>query len=118
MELRHLRYFVTAAEELSISRAAANCVCLSPVSRQIPDLEEEIGTALFDRGNERLQFTAAGEAFLREAMGTLSQAEHATRLTKGDRSRFAVNTTRPAPRFTIIFSANLPAKTDGFVVNY
>jgi DNA-binding transcriptional LysR family regulator len=93
-------------------------VCLSPVSRQIPDLEEEIGTALFDRGNERLQLTAAGEAFLREAMGTLSQAEHATRLTKGDRSRFAVNTTRPAPRFTIIFSANLPAKTDGFVVNY
>lgn len=54
MELRHLRYFVTAAEELSISRAAPRLRVSAPVNRQIPDLEEEIGTGRFDLGNKRL----------------------------------------------------------------
>src|SRR5579862_1166765 len=83
MELRHLRYFVTAAEELSISRAAARLgLSQPPLSRQIHDLEEEIGTALFDRSNKRLQLTAAGEFFLQEARRILSQVERATRITK------------------------------------
>ena len=82
MELRHLRYFVTAAEELSISRAAARLhVSQPPVSRQIQDLEEEIGTALFDRNSKRLRLTPAGEAFLREAKRILSQVVHAARLS-------------------------------------
>ena len=83
MELRHLRYFVTAAKELNISRAAARLrVSQPPVSRQIHDLEEEIGTALFDRRNKRLQLTAAGEFFLQEAQKILSQVERAARITK------------------------------------
>ena len=50
VELRHLRYFVTAAEELNISRASARLRVSQPaVSRQIHDLEEELGVALFKR---------------------------------------------------------------------
>jgi DNA-binding transcriptional LysR family regulator len=83
MELRHLRYFVAAAEELSISRAAARLqVSQPPVTRQIHDLEEEIGTTLFDRSNKRLRLTAAGEFFLQEARKILSQVERATRTAK------------------------------------
>jgi DNA-binding transcriptional LysR family regulator len=83
MELRHLRYFVTAAQELNISRAAARLrVSQPPLSRQIRDLEEEIGTALFDRSSKRLQLTAAGELFLQEARRILSQVERARRITK------------------------------------
>jgi len=83
MELRHLRYFVAAAEEMSISRAAVRLrVSQPPLSRQIRDLEEEIGTTLFDRGNKRLHLTAAGEFFLQEAKKILSEVERATRFAK------------------------------------
>lgn len=83
MELRHLRYFVAAAEEMSISRAAALLrVSQPPLSRQIRDLEEEIGTVLFNRSNRRLELTAAGKFFLQEAKRILSQVERATRITK------------------------------------
>ena len=78
MELRHLRYFVAAAEEMSISRAAARLrVSQPPLSRQIRDLEEEIGTVLFNRSNRRLELTAAGKFFLQEAKRILSQVERA-----------------------------------------
>lgn len=83
MELRHLRYFVAAAEEMSITRAAARLrVSQPPLSRQIRDLEEEIGTVLFNRSNKRLELTAAGKFFLQEAKRILSQVERATRITK------------------------------------
>ena len=83
MELRHLRYFVAAAEEMSISRAAARLrVSQPPLSRQIRDLEEEIGTVLFNRSNRRLELTAAGKFFLQEAKRILCEVERATRITK------------------------------------
>ena len=83
MELRHQRYFVTAAEELNFSRAAARLrVSQPPLSRQIRNLEDEIGAPLFDRGKRKLQLTPAGDLFLREAKEILAQSERAVRLTR------------------------------------
>src|SRR6516225_1473736 len=83
MELRHLRYFVTVAEELNFSRAAARLrVSQPPLSRQIKDLEDEIGAPLFDRGKRKLQLTPAGDLFLREAKEILAQSERAVRATR------------------------------------
>lgn len=78
MELRHLRYFVTVAEELNVSRASARLRISQPaVSRQLRDLEAELGVQLFDRGNSRLKLTAAGEAFLAHARDVLRRASEA-----------------------------------------
>jgi DNA-binding transcriptional LysR family regulator len=83
MELRHLRYFVAAAEELNISRAAARLhISQPPLSRQIRDLEQEIGTPLFDRGHKTLKLTSAGAYFLAEARKVLSHAQRAARLAQ------------------------------------
>jgi DNA-binding transcriptional LysR family regulator len=83
MEFRHLRYFVAAAEELNISRAAARLhVSQPPLSRQIRDLEQEIGTPLFERGHKGLKLTSAGAYFLPEAKNLLWQAQRAATLAK------------------------------------
>ena len=75
MELRHLRYFVTAAEEGSISRAAERLNITQPaVSRQLRDLEEELGTKLFDRESKGLSLTDGGETALLHARDLLRRA--------------------------------------------
>lgn len=72
MELRHLRYFVMAAEEANISRAAARLNVSQPaVSRQIRDLEEELGVSLFARERSGLRLTEAGETALAHAREVL-----------------------------------------------
>lgn len=76
MELRHLRYFVMAAEEANISRAAARLNVSQPaVSRQIRDLEEELGSPLFLRESNGLRLTEAGETALVHAREVLRQAQ-------------------------------------------
>lgn len=78
MELRHLRYFVTVAEELNISRASARLRISQPaVSRQLRDLEEELRVDLFRRGKQGLKLTPAGEAFLAHARDLLRRSADA-----------------------------------------
>jgi DNA-binding transcriptional LysR family regulator len=75
MELRHLRYFVMAAEEGNISRASERLNVSQPaVSRQIKDLEEELGIQLFKREPNGLSLTEAGSAALTHAREVLRQS--------------------------------------------
>src|SRR5881396_573738 len=83
MELRHLRYFVAAAEEQNVTRAAARLhVSQPPLSRQIRDLEDELGVALFEHGAKAVRLTEAGKAFLNEARAVLQRADDAVQMAK------------------------------------
>ena len=76
MELRQLRYFIAAAEEGNISRAAKKIFLTQPaLSRQIKALEEEIGQCLLERQAHSIRLTPAGEALLREARDLLQHAD-------------------------------------------
>jgi len=83
MELRHLRYFVAVAEEQNVTRAAIRLhVSQPPVSRQIRNLEDELGVALFDHEANALRLTDAGRVFLTEARMILRRAEGAVQMAK------------------------------------
>lgn len=76
MEFHQLRYFVAAAEEMSMSRAAERVHVSQPaLSRQIALLEDEIGVLLFDRVKKRIHLTEAGGFFLAKARQLLCDAE-------------------------------------------
>jgi LysR family cyn operon transcriptional activator len=75
-DLRQLRFFVTVAELMNVSRAAeALNISQSALSRQLQALEEEIGLRLFDRVGKRLVLTAEGEEMLPRVAGLVEQAE-------------------------------------------
>ncbi len=76
MELRHLRYFVAVAGELSFARAARTLhLSQPPLSRQIRALEDELGTTLFARTKRAVALTPAGAALLPEARRLLRDAD-------------------------------------------
>jgi LysR family hca operon transcriptional activator len=79
MELRHLRYFVAVAEEGSLTVAAEKRLHTAQpsLSRQIRDLEFEVGVPLLTRSVHGVELTAAGRAFLDHARLALTQAEAA-----------------------------------------
>lgn len=83
MELRHLKYFTAVAEEENVTRAAARLHVAQPaLSRQIRDLEGELGVELFEHGARSLRLTEAGRLFLKEAKLVLAQMDHAVRTVR------------------------------------
>lgn len=79
MELRHIRYFLAVAEEMNFSRAAEKlCIAQPPLSRQIMDLEDELGVTLFNRKKHALSLTDEGELFRQYAVQVLTLVEHST----------------------------------------
>ena len=80
MELRHLRYFVGVGEEQHFGRAAARLHIAQPaLSRQIQDLEKEVGFLLFERLPRGVRLSDAGKAFLSDARRILQDVEDAKR---------------------------------------
>src|SRR6478672_5073733 len=78
MELRHLRYFVGVGEEQHFGRAADLLGIAQPaLSRQIQDLEKELGFVLFDRLPRGVRLNAAGKLFLTDARRILQDVDEA-----------------------------------------
>jgi len=101
MELRHLRYFVTVAEERNITRAAVRLRVAQPaLSRQLADLEDELGVRLLERGRQGVTVTPAGREFHRRAKALLADAARAM-----DAARIAAGSI--AGRLTLGFPTGL-----------
>lgn len=83
MELRHLRYFITVAEELNFSKAALKLYTAQPsLSQQIKDLEEDVGVRLLNRTKRKVELTEEGAVFLEQARLTLAQADKAVAMAR------------------------------------
>ena len=73
MELRHLRYFIAVAEALSFTKAAAKLRLAQPsLTRQVRNLEDEIGVRLLDRANNKVALTEQGRRFLFDSKKVLA----------------------------------------------
>lgn len=76
IEIRHLRYFLAVAEELNFTKAAEKLfISQPPLSRQIRDLEEELGVQLFVRNNRKVELTDAGALFRKRISAHLTSLE-------------------------------------------
>jgi DNA-binding transcriptional LysR family regulator len=117
MELRHLRYFVTVAEELNFRRAAERLHVVQPaLSRQIKDLEYELRVRLLDRDTVRVRLTDAGRVFIEEARQILAQAERAGDMAReaaaGRRGRLIIGNVGP------VTTSFMPASLTEFRARY
>jgi DNA-binding transcriptional LysR family regulator len=113
MELRHLRYFVAVAEELSFTKAARNLRLAQPsLTRQVRNLEDEIGVRLLDRASNRVTLTEPGRRFLADAKKVLAMCAEsvaaAQRTTPGESSQLHIGYVANMP------SALLPATLGAF----
>ena len=89
MKFRHLEYFVAAAEELNFTHAAGRLhVSQPPFSKQIHDLEGELGIEFFERQRKGVALTPAGKSFLIDARRILEDCEtsirKAQRISRGE----------------------------------
>lgn len=89
LDLRQLRYFVAVAETEHVGQAAERLhMSQSPLSRQIAQLEQNLGLTLFERGQQRIRLTRDGKVFLAEARALLQHADRlenlGRRLGRGD----------------------------------
>jgi len=83
MELRQLRYFVAVAEERNFTRAAQRLnMTQPPLSRQIQQIEDMVGLALFERGARPLKLTEAGRVFYAQARRLLEESDELLPLTR------------------------------------
>ena len=83
MELRHLRYFVAVAEAENVTRAAERLHVSQPaLSRQVRDLEDELGFALLKRSAKAVSLTDAGRTFLVESLAVLQRADEAVKAAR------------------------------------
>jgi DNA-binding transcriptional LysR family regulator len=101
MELRHLRYFLAVGEEQHYGRAARRVRVAQPaLSRQIQDLEEELGFKLFERLPRGVKLSAAGQLFLGDARRILQEvndaAARAARVARGQSGTLRVGFTESA----------------------
>lgn len=121
MELRHLRYFVSVAEELHFGRAAQRLhMAQPPLSQQIKALESELGVQLLIRSTRSVELTAAGARFLDRARAVLAAVDAATgeaRLVQdGELGHLTIGFTGSAtyellPRLSRALRAELPGLT-------
>lgn len=108
MELRHLRYFIAVAEELSFTRAAERLhIGQPPLSQQIQALEADVGAQLLERSKRWVRLTAAGKLFLDDARRVLALSEQAKltarRAQRGEAGELRIGFTFSTP-FTPLFA--------------
>jgi DNA-binding transcriptional LysR family regulator len=113
MELRHFRYFIAVAEELSFTKAARRLhISQPPLSQHVQEIERELGALLFRRNRSHVALTDTGRLFLDEARSVVQQASHAVDMAKragrGEVGVLRIGFTATAP-FTHVFSAAIRA---------
>ena len=118
MELRQLKYFLSIAEEGTLTAAAEKLfISQSALSQQVKSMEDELGVPLFDRSRNRLQFTQAGELLRNRAQRIVKEVDEAKtaideleELCRGSLSIGVVQTVNAylIPQVVAVFSAQFP----------